>query len=102
MLLVFLTISFIPRNYFHDVIADHRDTVTCDHPVQEGPCVHQKGFNCSFTDLVVTTPYVSNITVFHCVQPVHHATGTCGYLPLVLPQLHLHTESRGPPSIAVA
>lgn len=102
LLLVFLTVSFIPKTYFHDVIADHRDTVACDHPVQQGPCVHQKGFNCSFTDLVVTAPYVSSLAGFACLQLIHHPNYTSSDLPLVVQHFYLHTESRGPPSVFVA
>jgi len=57
-LLVVFTISIAPKSYFHDVIANHKDVVSCDHPEQSSSCLHSKAFHCHFDDLVVTTSFL--------------------------------------------
>jgi hypothetical protein len=101
-LLVLFTISFVPKSLFHDAFADHKDIITCEHPGKNATCVHEQGFRCDFNDLVVGTPYVSNISNIGFLLPVFSTTFTSNYSPLVLQQLNLGTDSRGPPSIIVA
>jgi hypothetical protein len=102
VLLVCLTIGFIPQRYFHDVIADHQDTVTCEHPDPNLPCVHQKGFNCGFNDLVVSSPFVPHLTGFDLLKPDHFSFYNSRYQLVLLQHCCYGKESRGPPSILVA
>ncbi|HUC82739.1 MAG TPA: hypothetical protein VMR70_17655 [Flavisolibacter sp.] len=101
ILLVCLTIGFIPQRYFHDVIADHRDTVTCEHPDPSLPCVHQKGFNCGFNDLVVSAPFVSQVAGFVLAKPDHFSYYNSRYQLVHLQYCCTGKESRGPPSSLV-
>ena len=99
LLLVIFTISFIPKSIFHDLIASHTDTISCDHPVKKAVCVHQQGFKCSFNDLVVTVPYVSFSNAFNFGEPVTYSSFTSVFNAPVLQRYFFGTESRGPPGI---
>ncbi|HVF80603.1 MAG TPA: hypothetical protein VM884_01645 [Flavisolibacter sp.] len=96
LLLVFFSISFIPKSFFHDAMADHTDAATCNYSAEK-LCVHQKGFSCSFNELVVTSPYDLLIATFSLVQPYIYAANTGRYYSLRLQQQFFATESRGPP-----
>jgi hypothetical protein len=102
LLVAVFTISFVPKSFFHDLLANHQDVISCEHPGKEATCVHPKGFNCSFDDLVVSTPYVVDTTGFSIGKPDYYISYTSLERKLVLQQYFLGTESRGPPSIVVA
>ncbi len=98
LLLVLFTISFIPKSYFHNVIAHHTDSATCAYSVEK-LCIHQKGFSCSFNDLAVTAPYVLLSSSVNLLQPYLHPTYTGWYCIYILHQAFFSTESRGPPFV---
>jgi hypothetical protein len=96
-LLLLFTISIVPKIYFHNLIADHKDFSTCDE-VHKTPVLHVQGYNCHFDDLVVSASYLFqkeepglliNI-VFEQKQPAF--SSAC------LPSFSQHKENRGPPS----
>lgn len=50
----------MPRQFFHEALASHRDTVTnCNHAQKEMGCIHQVNYNCHYDNLVVNTAYES-------------------------------------------
>ncbi len=101
LLVVLFTISFIPKSHFHDVIATHTDDKGCEHPAQNLGCLHQKGFNCSFNDLVVTTPYISLIIKFNFNEVRFLSSSVSNYYCFLFKHYFFNTESRGPPAAAV-
>jgi hypothetical protein len=98
-LLVLFTISFIPKSYFHDLLADHNDVISCEHPGKDETCIHPKGINCSFNDLVVTAPYVTVSTAWNDLLPTIFTENKYSYIQPFLEVCYLAAESRGPPSI---
>jgi hypothetical protein len=102
VLLVCLTIGLIPQQYFHDVIADHEDTAVCQHPDQSQPCVHQKGYNCGFSDLAVSAPYTFQPADFSFYRPAHFSFYTPFYQLVLLQNCCSGKTGRGPPSVFVA
>jgi hypothetical protein len=96
LLLLVFSISFIPKSFFHDAIANHTDEATCSYSADK-LCIHQKGFSCSFNDLVVAGPYVPINNTFSLIQPFIHFTFKDWHNPLLLQQQFFGTESRGPP-----
>ncbi|HZH66278.1 MAG TPA: hypothetical protein VEY10_15400 [Flavisolibacter sp.] len=96
LLLVLFTISFIPKSFFHDAIANHTDEGTCNFSAEK-LCIHQKGFSCSFNDLVVSSPYVAFSSVFNLVEQLIPAPHASRHKNFALELRFLGTESRGPP-----
>jgi hypothetical protein len=48
----------MPRQFFHETLASHRDTVSnCNHAQKAMGCIHQVNFNCHYDNLVVNTVY---------------------------------------------
>ena len=101
LLLVLFTVSFIPKKFFHDVMASHTDAVGCEHRNKEQACIHQQGFNCAFNDLVVTAPYVSVSTPVPFVQQQELPVFVNSFVGFFLQQFFFGTESRGPPFMVV-
>jgi hypothetical protein len=99
LLLVLFTISFLPKSYFHDVIANHTDAASCGRSSEKLSCIHEKGFHCSFNDLVAAAPYVPFNAAFNLVQPFIHAAYTGCHCTIILQQQFFGTESRGPPAL---
>lgn len=99
--LLFLSlVSFLPKAYFHEALANHKDGVNCPHNGEQTPCVHTQGYNCSFTDLVVTSPYEPAAINVCLVKPLLYSSfNNCFYTPL-LSQTFFSAESRGPPAFA--
>jgi hypothetical protein len=99
-LLLIFTFSFTPKIYFHDAIANHKDTVfSCDHTKNVKDCIHQKGYNCQVDDLVVKIPYL----IFHTanalwIQSQFPDFNTIYFLSFTQDCV-IHKDSRGPPLI---
>ena len=55
LLLVVLTI--VPRTYLHDAFAEHIEISVCTDSHENGPCIHQDGFNCALYELIVPHEY---------------------------------------------
>ena len=97
LLLVVFCISILPKAYFHEVLADHKDIPTCTLP-HKSSAIHAKGFACHFDDLVVNAPFVDAVVAIE--MPVT----PCGRLQSFAGAFHLISESpswktnRGPPS----
>jgi hypothetical protein len=48
----------MPRQFFHEALACHRDTVTnCNHSQKASGCFHQVNYNCHFDNLVINSVY---------------------------------------------
>ncbi|HWJ25628.1 MAG TPA: hypothetical protein VNS32_03740 [Flavisolibacter sp.] len=96
ILLMLFAISAVPKAYFHDLIADHKDVSFCSE-VHKTPCAHKQGYNCHFDDLVVHQPFllpddqpVARLRVFSSLDlPQLYTSSTQAFF--------FHTESRGPP-----
>jgi hypothetical protein len=102
LLLVVFTISFIPKAYFHEVLADHKDFVSCEHPGAKAACIHQQGFRCDVNDLVVTTPYVLSANGINFVHPPFGVILVTPLFSFVAQHHFLGTDSRGPPSVIIS
>jgi len=99
LLLVVFTISAIPQSFFHDLFAQHKDVVSCEHPGERAACVHQQGFQCGFSDLVVSAPYLSYESATDLAKPVYFAPKKSEPYHVALPVYSSYTEGRGPPSV---
>jgi len=97
MLLLFL-IGIAPKAYFHDLVADHQDTASCETH-HSTATLHTQTFSCHFDDLVVHAPFL---------LPLNSATEipASQQVQFVVPAIEEHTnavsmlkESRGPPAI---
>lgn len=99
-LLVLFTAGNIPKIYFHDVIANHRDAIiTCDHLLKVKTCIHQKVLNCQAEEPVLKTPYlnvsvVNSSLILFCYQDFHQV-----YFSSAIQFCFIHKESRGPPVV---
>jgi hypothetical protein len=97
-LLIVLAISVVPKAYFHDVIANHTDTVQVCSDNTRSVHLHQNGINCHFDQLVVTSLY------HYSVDPIAEAyisrfiSFHSGPEPIYFLQPSFARESRGPPS----
>jgi hypothetical protein len=99
LLLVFL-ISAAPKAYFHDLVADHKDSITtCSHTDNSGGCIHQSAINCHFDQLVVTGFFDFNVSSFQCQPPLNSAHSFSLTAQHLLTNARLSSESRGPPAI---
>lgn len=57
MLLLF--VGTAPKVYFHDVLANHKDSATvCTHAFPKESCLHQSRINCHVDLLVITSVYL--------------------------------------------
>src|SRR6478672_2477555 len=95
LLLIFF-ISMMPRAYFHDVLAHHKDGQRCTLS-HKSTAVHTRGFDCHFDDLVVSAPFTP--TSEQPVQFIFFTHESYAVSPVAFP-LSLTcsgTENRGPP-----
>jgi hypothetical protein len=97
-LLFVFAVSVVPKTYFHDLIADHKDILTCDHSCGTSSHLHPQRFNCHFDDLVVTAPYVfQSCEILFSVNNLHELNSA--YPPSLLKYEIFYKETRGPPSV---
>lgn len=97
VLLLLFSISIIPKTFFHDAIAHHKDVAVCLHPQKDAACVHQHGFHCGFDDLVVTAPYLLLPAQTFLRAPQEYATFQTYFSTSFLQHYFFHAENRGPP-----
>ncbi|HUQ67740.1 MAG TPA: hypothetical protein VM101_16375 [Flavitalea sp.] len=74
-LVLLMLLSIMPKILLHDVFADHSDVTSCNDSSVYGPCIHQQGYNCQQTDLVVPgayTPTDFSVVIISCffIDPV--------------------------------
>ncbi|HJW16719.1 MAG TPA: hypothetical protein VJ499_06355 [Flavisolibacter sp.] len=58
LLLFVFMVSAMPKAFFHDLVAQHKDTISCTHGPVKTNCMHIQGTNCHFDELVVTIPFL--------------------------------------------
>lgn len=97
MLLVF-AISVMPKTYFHELLAGHKDG-GCVHPPTKAPCAHQQAFNCHFDDLVVTAPFLKETPVITSFTKTETSLPDAHYPSWFAEGGIFHTTGRGPPVI---
>lgn len=99
MLLLFL-LSITPRQYLHDIFADHRDIAVHTHDTDEDQ-LNTTGFNCNTHDQVAESPFTGHTAQPGITPPLLFPTATTQHL---LTHVRLHSPSaidgRGPPAIA--
>ena len=54
-LLLLFSVCIAPRSFVHDVLAQHVDRSSCEHPVQEEVCLHPAEKHCHFNDPMQTS-----------------------------------------------
>ena len=96
MVLIFAS---APKAYFHDLLADHKDVVTCCHPETASPCVHQEAFNCHYDHVVVTAPFLFQKNGFTLTKPVLHATESVAFIAKGAASATAHIKGRAPPAV---
>jgi hypothetical protein len=99
VLLVIFTISITPKPLWHSVFADHVDVpVQCDHPDSSKHCLHPKGFDCHFNNLVVHADYFPTLFSVDFTpqkQIAHYVSGLCDSYLLTNYQTQ---DNKGPPA----
>ena len=99
LLLVF-SLSSLPKIYFHDVIANHKDVVShCDHPQKVKACLHQATYNCHVEDLVVNATYLIFTNLPQICLTGLFVDYQASYRFFSPRNELLNKESRGPPSM---
>jgi len=91
----------MPRQFFHETLASHRDSVTsCNHAQKAMGCIHQVNFNCHYDNLVVNTVYEADVNY----PPAQTATLPSDYYTFFnSPGTSLHPgnkENKGPPAFS--
>jgi len=97
LLLLLFLIGTAPKAYFHDLVADHRDTASCETH-HSTATLHTQTYSCHFDDLVVHAPFLLPAAVATQIPACHE-------VQLAVPAVRAHTvavsllkESRGPPA----
>jgi hypothetical protein len=97
MLLLF-AISIVPKAYFHDLIADHKDVSFCSE-AHKTPCAHKQGYNCHFDDLVVHQPFLFPEKQSPLPLTVYFKPDLTQFYQSSQQAFFFHIESRGPPQV---
>jgi hypothetical protein len=98
LLLVFL-VTAVPKAYFHDLVADHKDTITtCNHGNHSSACIHESAINCHFDQLVVSSFFFFAHKPFIATPPAIQDCPFAGIPTVHLVSVFYITESRGPPA----
>jgi hypothetical protein len=98
LLLLVFAISIAPKAWFHDLIANHKDSTSC-HQVHKAAVLHVKGYNCHFDDLVVSAPFLlqqEQPVVLVNFYPREKQTVFSSSFYSAFIQ---HKENRGPPAV---
>lgn len=99
LLLLIFTISITPKNYFHEVIADHKDISYCDGLDNSTGSIHQQGYACHFDNLVVTLPFVLENGPDFSFLPVDYTDQINFSYSSPFQYCHLEKITRGPPAV---
>jgi hypothetical protein len=97
-LLIVLAISVVPKAYFHDVIANHTDTVQVCTDNTRSVHLHQNGMNCHFDQLVVTSLYHFSPDPINEASALPFNSYHSNPGPVFFFQPLTTRDSRGPPS----
>jgi hypothetical protein len=95
LLLCIFTFSVTPKQWLHDIIANHKDTNA--YAVDGKIILTRVGFHCNCENLVVQSPFISYDGPAELNAPaflVLHQTATISNL---ISSYHFFSELRGPP-----
>lgn len=99
LLLLVFSISIAPKNYFHTIIADHKDVSYCNDAHKSTNCVHQQGVNCHFDELVVTVPYLFQPQQIAFLPHRFYIEISSAYISSFLQYNAIAKENKGPPFV---
>ena len=96
-LLGVMLLSIMPKNLLHDVFADHTDITSCSDTNLPGPCIHNQGYNCKQSDIVVPTFYLS--LPLDCIESINLITEyKTDLIAVAIYGFRQTTSARGPPA----
>jgi hypothetical protein len=99
MFLMVFTLGNMPRLFFHETLASHRDTVTnCNHAQKAMGCIHQVTYNCHYDNLVVNTVYESDPLYVPIVINILTGDKIAFFISSPCSKHQRNTENKGPPS----
>lgn len=94
--IVMLLFSITPKRFLHDLIADHKDTVTT--AVNDGKDhIDHHGFRCNCDNLVATSPFISQDIMEEPVMPTNENSVLTTYTSGSKAAIFYHFSLRGPP-----
>lgn len=97
--IVMLLFSITPKRFLHDLIADHKDTVTIatndgkDH-------IDHHGFRCDCDNLVATSPFISQDIMAEPLTPTIENSFFTTYTSGSKAAIYYNFSLRGPPAQA--
>lgn len=97
LLLGLFAVGSVPEGLWHEALAVHTDAADCVNETPDQDCVHQRDFNCGFTNWVIASPYEAVNPVAHAAPPVDFLLLSKTLYRRTLQQCLVDTEGRGPP-----
>lgn len=101
VLLLVTLLSITPKTLLHHLFAQHTDQESCNDNVVKGPCIHQQGFNCQQSDIVVPVSYLQSDVIAVNHPQFHFYKPQSFYGRSILIAFSASYYRRGPPNIHV-
>ena len=97
LLVLLILLSITPKLFLHELLADHKDTPSCNDTRLVGPCIHKQGYNCQQSELVVPHAFIGN----EFQEPEHHrdfrVCNTPFYFSYLTENFISYSQERAPP-----
>jgi hypothetical protein len=97
-LVLLLLLSITPKIFLHEIFADHKDAQLCNDTNVEGPCIHEQGYKCQQSDIVVPHVYLISQSQEIILHSDFCSAEDIFYLSSLTKIYITHSQERAPPA----
>ena len=97
VLVLLLILGVTPKYFLHEVFADHKDTTSCNDVKTDSPCIHNQGYSCVQSDLVVPNFYVIAAAQYIVTDVSFYVETHSPFSSFLSKNFVTHTQERAPP-----
>jgi hypothetical protein len=96
VLVALLAFTMTPKDFIHELLADHRDDAPCSHKTA---CLHQQKKNCNFHNWVISAPFVPTQKIACTGADCFPASQLSYFSENIVSVLFSSGDSRAPPRV---
>jgi hypothetical protein len=97
-LVLLLLLSITPKIFLHEIFADHKDAQLCNDTNVEGPCIHEQGYKCQQSDIVVPHVYLISQSQEIILHSDFCSAESIFYLSSLTRNYIINWQGRAPPA----
>jgi hypothetical protein len=100
LLLLIFAFSITPKQWIHELVFKHKDVYTNCTDNYTRAHLHQSGFHCELDNILVLSPFISDISTIDPQAPLVHSDYYSHNIISLHSADYFYSDLRGPPAIS--